>query len=206
MIRRSGVLAITVSGLMLLGPETVHAHAFSRSGTVDSFLEGTILPLTATTILLCLLPLGLLVGLGRKSHAPHAVLAAVVGIVAAIPVAPATGPAVEPLAVLVGAVLAAFAALLPGAPRPVTLALAVIGGFAAGLSALTGHAWGEVPPPIYPGLLLGGFILVGAAAGAVIRTREYVSEAAGKLAWRVGASWSGAIALIYAAFEGRAYF
>ncbi|MDF1735384.1 MAG: hypothetical protein P1U37_08885 [Minwuia sp.] len=206
MIRLSGVFATTVSGLILFGPETARAHAFSRSGMVESFLEGTVLPLTASTILLCLLPLGLLIGLGRKTNAPHSVLAALIGIVAAMPVAPATGPVAEPVAVLVGAVLAAFAALLPGAAKPVTMALALIGGFAAGLSALTGHAWGEVPPPIYPGLLLGGFILVGAAAGAVIRTREYVSEAAGKLAWRVGASWCGATALIYAAFEGRAYF
>ena len=49
-------------------------------------------------------------------------------------------------------------------------------------------------------------VVMAVSAGAVIRTRQYAGGPAAMLAWRIGASWCGAVALIYAAFESRAYF
>lgn len=206
MIRTSTAFGLLAAGLILFGPELAHAHAFSRSSALASFMEGATLPVTAPTILLCILPLGLLVGLGTHARIAPILLAFLAGFIVAIPVAPHVGPFIEPTAVLLGSIFAALAALLPKLPGRVVAALAAIGGLVGCLSALTGHTWGEVPLPTLPGLLLGFFIVMAVSAGAVIRTRQYMGGPAAMLAWRIGASWCGAVALIYAAFESRAYF
>jgi len=206
LIRNRTAPGLLAAGPILIGPELAHAHAFSRSSMLASFMEGATLPVTAPTILLCILPLGLLVGLGNHARIAPILLAFLAGVILAIPVAPHVGPFIEPIAVLVGAIFAALAALLPMVPRRIVVILAAIGGLVGCLSALTGHAWGEVPLPTLPGLLLGFFIVMAVSAGAVIRTRQYAGGPVAMLAWRIAASWCGAVALIYAAFESRAYF
>jgi hypothetical protein len=206
LIRSRTAFGLLAAGLVLIGPELAHAHAFSRSSMLASFMEGVTLPVIAPTILLCILPLGLLVGLGGHTRIAPILLAFLAGVIVAVPVASYVGPFIEPIAVLLGAIFAALAALLPKLPGRIVAILAATGGLVGCLSALTGHAWGEVPLPTLPGLLLGFFIVMAVSAGAVIRTRQYAGGPAAMLAWRIGASWCGAVALIYAAFESRAYF
>lgn len=206
MNRRRSAFGVSAAGLVLAWPGLAYAHAFSRSSLFESFVEGAALPLTAPTILLCFAPFGLLVGLVSGDGIPKALPAFLAGLVAAVPIAPFFGPFVEPVAVFVGAICAAVAALMPNAPAKLVVALAIVAGSAGSLSALSGHAWGEVPVATQIGLVFGAYIVLAAGAGAVIKTRERWTGPALTLAWRIAASWCGAIALIYAAFESRKYF
>ena len=108
------------------------------------------------------------------------------------------------VALVAGALCAGTAALatLPRG-RVVMTAVALIVGLLAGLVSLEGHARGEVPVETIAGIFFGANLVVALVAATVSASIERWREAWTRIGWRIVSSWSGAIAVMYLAFELR---
>lgn len=183
-------------------PAPAFAHSFEAgAGLYDQFVEGTAVPLSDPALLLCLLPLGLLAGLWRADGMVAIWPALLTGQVAGVLLAPFVAPWIATVAVALGAASAVLAALKPGLPRAVPTALALATGLVASMLSFEGHGLGELPVMIHAGLLFGAVLAVAIPAGLVSATTERWPADWLRIGWRVVSSWSGAVALMFLAFQ-----
>ena len=162
------------------------------------------MPSSAPAVALCLVPLGLLLGSWRVDGLPAVWPALLLGLAAGIACGPLAAPWV-PLVALVAGVLCAGAtalALLPRGRAPLAVATLIVG-LLAGMASLEGHAWGEVPVATLAGILFGANLAVALPAALVSASIERWDRAWTRIGWRIASSWSGAIAVLYLAFELR---
>ena len=174
-----------------------HAHAF-RTGadSYAQFLEGAGVPLGDPAILLGLLPLGVLIGLWRMDGMPAVWPAFIAGLVAGLAAAPLLPENIALAPLVLGLFASILGAAALGYPRgPIALFAALTAAVAAG-TALSGHAWAELPIAIHAGVFLGVHLGVVLAAAAVVASRQAIAGGWLVIGWRMVASWLGAIALL----------
>jgi hydrogenase/urease accessory protein HupE len=191
-----------VAGLTLwvaLAPSQAFAHAPIEG--IEGFYTGLLHPLTTPGQLLCLLALGLLLGLSRPRRATGtwlgfgaAVLAGIVmgqiGIAADV---------AEPLLFVIAAGATTLAALWP-AGRPVTaLLLPAIGGLALGLASTPSSGPLRATAITLAGSFVGLNLGLLYAGGAVAWVRDHVSASWVLVGLRIAAAWIAAVAALMAA-------
>ena len=197
--------ALLASALGAACPSVADAHAFEGGADLYArFIEGAAVPSIAPAVALCLVPLGLLLGSWRKDGLPAVWPALLLGLGVGIVGAPLVAPWVSLVALVAGALCAGTAALatLPRG-RVVMTAVALIVGLLAGLVSLEGHARGEVPVETIAGIFFGANLVVALVAATVSASIDRWREAWTRIGWRIVSSWSGAIAVMYLAFELR---
>lgn len=191
---------ITV-GALCAAPAPALAHAFTAGADIyDAFREGIAVPFSDAAILLPLATAGLVAGLwaveALRRTAPVLIPAILLGMGAA----PLVGPAVIPVALALGLILAAIGALMSPAPvwaaLPGTAAAAALGG----LVALEGHGWGELQPVIYVGIFFGLYAVFALPAGLTQAIRERNQAVWTGIGLRIAASWMGAVLAMLLAF------
>lgn len=187
--------------LFALSPDQGDAHAFERtSGLYDQFNDGVIVALTTPSIVLCLLPLGILAGTARRVGLRGAWPWLLGGQAIGVLLAPIAPPQIAAVALALGLVTAVLAALKPGLRSPVPQAAAALTGGVSALAAFEGHALFELPLGVHAGLLLGAnvaFAVVAAVASASLDRwpRDWL-----RVGWRIAASWLAAICALVLAF------
>ena|GEM_PF-1181736 len=198
-------LALVCGMLCAAGASGARAHAFTAGAdTYLRFVEGAAVPFSAPAVALCLVPFGLLVGAWRRDGLPAVWPALLVGLGVGIAVAPLVAPWISFLTLGAGALCASAAALawLPLA-RIGMAVVALIVGLLATSASLEGHALGEVPVATLFGVFFGANLTVALPAAMVSSSIEHWWPDWTRIGWRIVSSWSGAIALIYLAFEVR---
>ncbi len=187
--------------LFALRPDPGAAHAFEGgSGIYDQFTQGVGVALTAPSIVLCLLPLGILVG-GWRSDGMLAVWPwLLAGQAAGLFLAPLMPPETTAAALALGLVTGALAALKPDPPSPVPQGFAALTGLLATMSSFEGHALFELPLGVHAGLIFGANVAVAAPAALVASTLERWPRDWLSIGWRVAASWLAAICALVLAF------
>lgn len=200
--RERASFALTLGALH---PGAAGAHAFEAGAdTYARFVEGAAVPLSAPAVALCLVPLGLLLGLWRDDGLPAVWPALLLGLGAGIGLAPLADPWVPLAALAAGALCAAAAALAVLPRRRAVMAAVAFGvGLLATTAGLEGHARGEVPPATLAGILFGANLAVAIPAATVSASTERWRQVWVRIGWRIMSSWSGAIAVLYLAFELR---
>jgi hypothetical protein len=192
------------AALLALSPGAALAHAFSAGADgYGQFTEGAGVALNTPAILICLVPLGLLWGLGGRARVLAAWPWLLAGLVAGGLAAPSIGEGVVLAAVGLGAVLSILAALAPQADSLAIRALSALAGATAAAVALEGHPWGDLPLLILLGVALGLHLAVLAPAALASASQERWGRPWIQLGWRVAASWAAATAIIYGAFLWR---
>ena len=200
--RRPGRLAAAAAGLATL-PSAAAAHGAIPG--IEGFYVGLLHPFTTPGQLLALLALGAMLGqaaggnpAGKSGRAWAAfALAAVAGILVGL-AQPARFPPEPPLLVL-AAVAATLAALLPAGFPPATLALCVGAGVLLGLASLP-----DPGPPLALAVTLAGSF-VGAnlallyATGTVAWLRSRLDRRWARTGLRIVAAWIAAISTLMAA-------
>lgn len=187
---------------LVLLPGAAQAHAFRTGADVyTQFIEGVGVPLADPALVLCLLPLGLLAGLWRPDAMPKLWPVLIPALILGGLCASLAPPEVAIAAVSVGAATACIAALARTLPSLLVLAMGALGGAVAGLTALQGHGFGELSLAIHLGLLLGANLVVAIPAALVKLTLPDGAAMWRRIGWRVAASWSGAVAVMFLAFQ-----
>jgi hypothetical protein len=197
-----GRTTAAVAAALALLPGSAAAHAFRTGADAYAvFLQGVAVPLNDPWILLCLLPVGVMVGIWRKDGMPAVWPGLIGGLLLGFLLAPLLpeGLALVPLAFgLIASVLAAAALSYP---RPAVFAFMTLAAAVGGWMALAGHGWGELPLTVYAGVFLGAHFAVVLPAAAVVATRRLIPAGWLMIAWRALASWLGAVAMMLAAFQ-----
>ncbi|MFN3145103.1 MAG: hypothetical protein ACE368_07460 [Paracoccaceae bacterium] len=196
------IRSLTAGAALVALAAPAHAHAF-RTGAdaYAQFLEGTGVPLGDPAILLGLLPLGVLLGLWRMDGMPAVWPGFIAGLMLGLGLAPALPEGITLVPLAIGLIAAILGAAALNYPRlPLTL-FAGLTGAAAGATALSGHGWGELPPTIHAGVFLGTHLAVVLPAALVVTTRQAIDAGWLRLGWRITASWLGAMAMMFGAFQ-----
>ena len=157
--------------------------------------------LSDPVLLLALLPLGLALGIWRTDGLPRVWPALAAGLIAGAAAAPLAGLTIALAAILTGLAVAMMGVAALRWPVWLMAAAAASTGLVSGMAAFEGHAFGELPAPIALGILSGALLVAVVPAGVVSFTRDALGAPWVTLAWRVGASWLAAIALMLAALR-----
>lgn len=167
------------------------------TGAWALFRDGAAAPLTNPWILLCLLPLGVLIGLSARAgvRLPLAALAA--GLAAGVAAAPYLPPGLALAPLAVGLAAALLAALDLAYPPAAIATLAGLAGVASGGFSLSG--FGRLPLLIHAGVAAGALLAALLPALAVCASRRLTDAPWLTIAWRVVASWLGAVAIMLGA-------
>lgn len=177
------------------------AHAFS-AGTdfYTQFLEGAGAVLGDLRILLPLLALGVLLELWRERGMVTGWPVFLAGQFAGIAIGGMVGPWIIPVAMVIGILTAALAALWPGVPRFAVYGGAFLTGACVIGASLEGHGYFQLPFFIHAGIFFGANLACAFMAGCVLMILERFHQEWLRIGWRITASWIGAILLLYLAF------
>lgn len=193
-----------VAGTVLVGLPAHSAHAHSFDTGADSYaqvIEGASVVLSDPGLLIPILALGILLSLWDADGLPRAWPVYLVGLVAGIVLAAFVGEWVAVAFIGLGLVTASLAALWGRPPAPLAVGVAGLTGIGAMAVSLGGHGLFELSVFIHLGLLLGVNIAVAVAAAAARFALDRVKAPWMRIAWRVVASWMGAVLALYLAFE-----
>lgn len=200
-MRRIATLA--PAGLGLAGRAEAHAFEGGADGYAQ-FVEGAAVILVYPGIVLPILAMGVAISLWETGGLPRVWPHALAGQVAGLFVAPVVGAWIAPSVMALGVVVATLAALWPSSHRVVVAGLSALTGLGAVSAALQGHGLFELPLMIHLGILFGANLVLAAAAGAASLAMERIGAPWMRIGWRVVASWTGAILLLFLAFALRA--
>lgn len=186
---------------LMFSANTAQAHSFGAgTDAFEAFVEGANAVLLSPVSLLPCLSLGVLLTLwqveGMLRVWPLLIVAHIFGFI----VAPTVGVWVIPALVILGALTATLAALLP---RHVTIEVFILSGVVGlftMLVSLEGHGWLELATPIYVGIFAAASFSVAAGAGLARLALEQVRVTWIRIALRVAASWLAAAQVLMAAF------
>ncbi|MDF0602968.1 hypothetical protein P1J78_19670 [Psychromarinibacter sp. C21-152] len=203
-MRRAAAAGVLLT--LALRPDPGAAHAFQEGGGVyDRFVEGVSVALSAPSVILCLLPMGVLIGLWRRDGLPAVWPWFLGGQAAGLFAAAAVPPTVALASLGAGAVTGALAALRPDPPAPAPHVLAALTGLLSAAASFQGHGLFALSPGIHAGLLLGANLALAAAAGLAAATLQRWPRPWLTIGWRIAASWLAAVALLVLAFELRPF-
>jgi hypothetical protein len=192
--------ALSLALAVIAGP--VHGHAFDAGADAyGQFVEGAAVMLTFPGIVLPLLALGVLLSLWREDGLPNVWPVFLVAQLAGVFGAALIGPVVALIFMALGIVIAAMAALAPSVPKMAAYGFAGLAGVCAMLTAFEGHGLFELPVFTHLGLLFGANLATALAAGIARLALTRVEAGWMRIAWRVAASWIGAILMLTLAFE-----
>lgn len=183
-----------------LVPAAASAHGFGPAGSAYAlFVEGASAPWMQADLLLCLLPLGVLMGLWRPDAWPLLWPSLITGLVAGMLAGPLLpgGVGIAPLGL--GLIASGLAAAMLPYPRGAMRGLTGLAGGVAGAAALGQTQW--LPVWAMMGVVLGSCLAVALSAAAVVTTRREIPAGWLVVGWRIAASWLGAMAIMIGAFR-----
>lgn len=190
-----------LAAALLLAGSPASAHSFGAgTDAFEAFVEGATSVLFSPVCLLPCLSFGLLLTLWQLEGMLKVWPALIAAHVAGFLLAPMVGDWVIAALVILGAVTAALAALLPRHSRPEALTLALAIGVLTMLVSLEGHAWLELTLPIYLGIFAGASFAVAAGAGIARLALEQLPHGWVRIGVRIAASWLAAMQVLMAAF------
>jgi hypothetical protein len=191
------------SAVVALWPGIGQAHAFKTGAAYPQFVEGAGAALGEPAVLLSMVALGLLAALWHSDGLVRLWPALIGGMLIGVFPAALAGPSAAVSALSAGLVCAALAALGARLPAGLILPMAALTGLSTSLAMLAGHGFGELPLPIYAGLLFGANLVLATAASTAKLLLDRWSHSAIRLGLRIAASWTGAIAILLIAFSFR---
>jgi len=192
-----------VAGAITLWPLGAHAHAFKTGSAYPQFIEGTAASIGSPVILLTLIPIGILASAWRENGMVVMWPALIVGLFAGIPLAIFASPSISIAALSLGTASGVLAALALAYPPAVVVVLGGLGGVLSTMVSLEGHELGELPIPIYAGILFGAMLSAVFPAGIVHLLLQKFPQPWMRIGMRVVGSWSAAIAAMLLAFQFR---
>ena len=198
----SRYLPITI-GVATLWPSGAFAHAFKTGSAYPQFIEGTAASIGSPVILLTLIPVGILASAWRENGMLLMWPALMVGMLVGIPLATLASPSIAIAALVIGTLAGALTALALAYPHMLVVAFGGLGGILSSMVSLEGHALGELPIPIYAGILFGAMLCAVIPAGLVQLLVQKFTQSWVRIGVRVLGSWSAAIAAMLLAFQLR---
>ncbi|MEJ1992649.1 MAG: hypothetical protein P8X50_13395 [Maritimibacter sp.] len=194
--------ALFAAGLAVL-PGIAEAHAFTGGLPFDlAFLTGVLAVVASPWIILPILALGIGPGIWSDARQRPLWLVFLIGMLAALVVAPyLAGPWADILPLFLGILVAIHAALFNlnwAAAVPKLLGLAM--GFTVSLAGFYGYQYLEVQIATQIGYLIAAMAVL-IIPGEIVRTTRHVFPGpVVPIIWRIVSSWVAAICVLYLAF------
>ncbi|MBS0563623.1 MAG: hypothetical protein JSR87_03825 [Proteobacteria bacterium] len=199
-LRRLGLLAPAFALL----PVAAEAHNFAKGTIFPQIIEGIGASLNSPSGLLTLIPLGIMASVWQTEGILRLMPPLAAGLVAGIFLALFGSPAYVVPSLSVGIICALLAVIARPWPFAPLAGLAAVAGVLVNMVTLEGHGFGELQFGIYIGIVLGAAAIPLISAAVARGALQKVPAFWMRLAWRIIASWSAAIALMYMTFQLKA--